>query len=86
MLYSYNHNDINNNSTYTNANTGNYKYRRKQANGLLITWLQFFDTRWETQFFYADHTIWPYKRSAHPVVFKISVGRDLQNSNYMPQR
>ena len=30
--------------------------------------------------YYADCTIWPHKRAAHPIVFKISVGRDLQNS------
>ena len=31
-------------------------------------------------FYYADCTIWPKKRAAHPVVLNISVGRDLQNS------
>ena len=36
--------------------------------------------------YYADHIIWTHKRAAHLVVFKISVIRDLQNSNYMPQR
>ena len=36
--------------------------------------------------YYADCTIWSHKRAAHLVVFKISVGRDRQNSNYMPRR
>ena len=36
--------------------------------------------------YYADHTIWPHKRAVHLAMFKISVGRDLQNSNYVPQR
>ena len=31
-------------------------------------------------FYYADCTIWPNKRAAHPIAPKISVGRDLQNS------
>ena len=31
-------------------------------------------------FYYADRTIWPNKRVAHPVAPKISVVRDLQNS------
>ena len=26
--------------------------------------------------YYADHTIWPHKRAAYPVMFKISVGRN----------
>ena len=30
--------------------------------------------------YYADCTIWPHKCAAHPIVFKVSVGRDLQNS------
>ena len=29
------------------------------------------------------HTIWPHKRAAHPVMFKISVGRDPKNPNYI---
>ena len=29
--------------------------------------------------YYANHTIWPHKRAAHPVMFKISVGRDPKN-------
>ena len=36
--------------------------------------------------YYADYIIWPHKRAAHLAMFKISVGRDLQNSNYVPQR
>ena len=35
---------------------------------LLTSWLQFFDTRRESHnFYYADCTIWPKKRAAHPV-------------------
>ena len=29
---------------------------------------------------HAEHTIWPHNRAAHLVMFKISLGRDLQNS------
>ena len=29
--------------------------------------------------YYADHTIWPHKCTAHPMMFKISVGRDPKN-------
>ena len=32
--------------------------------------------------YYVNHP----QHAAHLVMFKISVGRDLQNSNYMPQR
>ena len=31
-------------------------------------------------YYYFDCAIWPHKRAAHPVVFRISVGRDLQTS------
>ena len=48
---------------------------------LLTSWLSFFDTRRERHnFYYADCTIWPNKRTVHPIAPKISVGRDLQNS------
>ena len=38
-------------------------------------------TQGETQnFYYADDTFWPHERAAHPVMLKISVGRDPKNS------
>ena len=69
VLYSHNHNDINNNGTTNTHSNTQYKYRQKQAdsvvsdtNGLLISWLQSFDTRRDTQFLkvFANHTIWLY--------------------------
>ena len=43
-------------------------------NAFFNFWLRFFVTRRRTQFLLR----WPHKRSAHPVMFKISVGRDLK--------
>ena len=65
-----------------------YKYKcwRKQVNSViqirthLLTFDSSFSTRGERHnSYYADHIIWPHKRAAHPVMFKISVGGDLKN-------
>ena len=51
------------------------------TNAFINFWLRFFDTKRERHnSYYADHTIWPHKRAAHPVMFTISVGRDPKNS------
>ena len=79
---------------YTYANTGKYKYRRKQADSVVsgmngfINFLTSVHRHEQTDTILTMLTILsdPHKRAAHLVVFKISVGRDLQNSNYMPQR
>ena len=47
---------------------------------LLISWLRPMATRRERHNSYnADHTTWPHKHAADPVMFKISVGRDPKN-------
>ena len=93
MLYSRKYNDIINNgttNTYSNKNTGGNKYTGDSAVQVwtvLLTSDFNSSTRGERHnSYYADRTIWLHKRAAHLVVFKISVCRDLQNSNYMPQR
>ena len=67
------------------ANAG---YRRVQmqvdsiisdTNGLLISWIQFIDTRRETQF--SKNLCWPHKRAADFVMFKISVCRVPKNTS-----
>ena len=71
-------------NTFTNANT---KHRRKQANSvvqvqtILLTSDFGSSTRGERHNSNkADHTVWPHKRAAHPVMFKTSVGRDPKNT------
>ena len=49
LFDTHNHYDINNNSTYTSTGE-NRRLCCSRTNGLLITWLRFFDTRGEKQF------------------------------------
>ena len=60
--HEHNHNDINNNSIYTNANTGKYKTQVTplfRYEPFINFWLRFFDTRRETQFLkvFRSHTM-----------------------------
>ena len=52
-----------------------FRYERLLTSGLL-----WYEKRERHNSYYADCTICPHKRAVHPVVFKISVDRDLQNS------
>ena len=69
---------------YANTNTGGLKYTPDsvvQIRTVLLTSDFVSSTRGKRLNSYnPDHTIWPHKHAAHHVVFKISVGRDLQNS------
>ena len=56
-----------------------YIYRQIKANsvvlgtnGWLISDFGYSTRRERHDSYYADHTIWPHKRAAHPVLFKIS--------------
>ena len=71
--------------TYTHANT-QAELRCSGPNGLLTSDFGSSTRGKRHKSYYADHTIGPHKRAAHLVMFKISVGRDLKISNYMPQR
>ena len=87
LLYTHNHYDINSNGT-TNAYSNTVKYSIQmhiqmeadsvvQVRTVLLTSEFCSSTRGERHnSYYADLTIWPHKRAAHPRMFKISVGRD----------
>ena len=73
LLYSHNHNEINLNSADTDAKTQADSVV-SDRNGLLIS---DFGSWWhEERDTILKSLCWHHKRAAHPVIFKISVGRD----------